>query len=133
MLNGHMGTTEHATVGDSAYCPVFQHTVEVIGRRWSGAIIRALLSGSVRFGDILQRVPHLSDRLLSERLRELEAEGIVTRSVFPEVPVRIEYRLTDAGRELESIVGAIDAWAARWGHDPAEAGEAECPGAERAS
>jgi DNA-binding HxlR family transcriptional regulator len=127
-----MGMTEHAGAVDSAYCPVFQHTVEVIGRRWSGAIVRALLSGSVRFGDILQRVPHLSDRLLSERLRELEAEGIVTRTVFPEVPVRIEYRLTEAGLELEAIVRAIDAWAASWGHHPADTPEEECAADERA-
>ncbi len=105
-------TESHAEV--SAYCPVFQDTVELIGRRWSGAIIRSLLSGSVRFGEVLNRVPGLSDRLLSERLRELEGAGIVTRSVFPEVPVRIEYHLTDKGRELEQIVAAIDSWAARW-------------------
>lgn len=101
----------------SAYCPVFQNTVELIGRRWSGAIIRSLLAGSVRFGEILSRVPGLSDRLLSERLRELESAGIVTRTVIPEVPVRIEYHLTDKGHELEQIVAAIDAWGARWGGD----------------
>ena len=99
----------------SAYCPKFQHAVELIGRRWSGAIIRALLAGSVRFGDILQRIPNLSDRLLSERLRELEAEGVVSRTVYPEVPVRIEYTLTDKGLQLEEIVSAIDLWASRWG------------------
>lgn len=104
----------HDEVTRSAYCPVFQNAVELIGRRWSGAIIRALLSGSVRFGDVLARVPNLSDRLLSERLRELEAEEIVTRTVYPEVPVRIEYRLTDKGMELEAIVSAIDDWAGRW-------------------
>jgi DNA-binding HxlR family transcriptional regulator len=98
----------------SAYCPVFQHAVELIGRRWSGAIIRALLAGSVRFGDVLQRIPNLSDRLLSERLRELESEGIVTRTVYPDVPVRIEYRLTEKGLQLEAIVAAIDAWGANW-------------------
>jgi DNA-binding HxlR family transcriptional regulator len=113
----------HEDAAPSAYCPVFQNAVELIGRRWSGAIIRALLSGSVRFGDVLGRVPNLSDRLLSERLRELEAEGIVTRTVYPEVPVRIEYRLTDKGLELEAIVSAIDGWAGRW----AGAGDAhEC-------
>ncbi len=110
-------TESHAEV--SAYCPVFQDTVELIGRRWSGAIIRSLLSGSVRFGEVLNRVPGLSDRLLSERLRELEGAGIVTRSVFPEVPVRIEYHLTEKGRELEQIVAAIDSWGARWVERPA--------------
>lgn len=98
----------------SAYCPNFQNAVELIGRRWSGAIVRTLLSGSVRFGDILARVPGLSDRLLSERLRELEAAEVVKRTVYPEIPVRIEYTLTEKGRELEQIVAAIDAWAGRW-------------------
>ena len=104
----------------SAYCPAFQATVELIGRRWSGSIIRSMLSGSVRFGEILSRVPGLSDRLLSERLRELEAAGIVTRTVYPEVPVRIEYHLTPKGRELESIVSTIDAWTAKWAQPVAE-------------
>jgi DNA-binding HxlR family transcriptional regulator len=103
----------------SAYCPMFQSAVELIGRRWTGAIVRALLTGSNRFGEILERVPGLSDRLLSERLRELEAAGIVTRSVFPEVPVRIEYALTEKGRELEAIVAGISGWADRWGNSAA--------------
>lgn len=105
-----MHTEDHV----SAYCPKFQHTVELIGRRWSGAIVRALLAGAVRFGDIIQQVPGLSDRLLSERLRELEAEGIVERHVYPDVPVRIEYTLSAKGHELLQVVEAIDAWAERW-------------------
>jgi DNA-binding HxlR family transcriptional regulator len=104
----------------SAYCPVFQEAVELIGRRWTGAIVRTLLTGSTRFGEILARIPGLSDRLLSERLRELEAAGVVKRTVFPEVPVRIEYELTEKGRELEAIVGAISGWADRWGSQPGE-------------
>ncbi|WP_322795466.1 helix-turn-helix domain-containing protein [Tepidiforma sp.] len=107
-------TDMHPAADLSPYCPAFQHTVELIGRRWTGAIIRTMLAGSVRFGAILQAVPGLSDRLLAERLRELEAEGIVTRTVYPEMPVRIEYHLTEKGRELERIVAAIDAWTARW-------------------
>lgn len=99
---------------ESAYCPKFQAAVELIGRRWSGAIVRALLAGAVRFGDVLHRVPGLSDRLLSERLRELETEGIVVRTVFPEIPVRIEYRLTEKGLELERIIAAVDEWAGKW-------------------
>ncbi|MEO8539858.1 MAG: helix-turn-helix domain-containing protein [bacterium] len=101
--------------GLSAYCPVFQDAVELIGRRWTGAIVRTLLTGSTRFGEILARIPGLSDRLLSERLRELEAAGVVKRTVFPEVPVRIEYELTEKGHELEAIVEAISGWADRWG------------------
>lgn len=98
----------------SAYCPKFQAAVELVGRRWSGAIIRSMLAGSVRFSDILVSVPGLSDRLLSERLRELEAEGVVARTVYPELPVRIEYQLTPKGHELQEILVAIDDWAERW-------------------
>lgn len=108
----------------SAYCPMFQDAVELIGRRWTGAIVRALLTGSNRFGEVLARVPGLSDRLLSERLRELEHAGIVRRTVYPEVPVRIEYDLTDKGRELEAIVAAISEWADKWRIEPEELREA---------
>jgi len=107
---------EHLTL--SAYCPVFQGAVELIGRRWTGAIVRALLTGSNRFGEILARVPGLSDRLLSERLRELEGAGIVRRTVYPEVPVRIEYELTEKGLELETIVAIISDWADKWRAEP---------------
>ena len=93
---------------------MFQDAVELIGRRWTGAIVRALLTGANRFGEILARIPGLSDRLLSERLRELESAGIVVRTVYPEVPVRIEYHLTEKGLELEQIVGVISAWAEKW-------------------
>ena len=86
----------------------------MLGRRWTGAIVRTMLAGSIRFSDVLGQVPGLSDRLLSERLRELEAEGIVLRTVYPETPVRVEYGLTGKGRELEAIVRALDGWAERW-------------------
>ncbi|MGE5597708.1 MAG: winged helix-turn-helix transcriptional regulator [Hyphomicrobiales bacterium] len=105
----------------SGYCPVFQAAVELIGRRWTGAIVRSLLAGSVRFSDVLAQVPGLSDRLLSERLRELEAADIVERRVYAETPVRIEYALTPKGRELEVIVRELDSWADRW------APKAGCP------
>jgi len=110
-------TTSELLEAPSAYCPVFQETMELVGRRWSGAIIRSLLAGRVRFSDILADIPGLSDRLLSERLRELEAKTIVSRSVYAETPVRIEYELTTQGRELNDVVRAIDAWGARWGGD----------------
>ncbi|HEY7296099.1 MAG TPA: helix-turn-helix domain-containing protein, partial [Dehalococcoidia bacterium] len=86
----------------SAFCPYFHRAVELIGRRWTGAILRAMLGGVVRFSDLTHTIPGLSDRMLSERLKELEAEGIVARSVIPETPVRIEYRLTAKGRALGS-------------------------------
>jgi DNA-binding HxlR family transcriptional regulator len=100
--------------GQSAFCPIFHKSVELIGRRWTGAIIRAMQSGRTRFSDIAHAVPGLSDRLLSERLKELEAEHIVTRTVFPETPVRIEYELTEKGRDLDVVMLAISDWSARW-------------------
>ncbi|TCJ18368.1 transcriptional regulator [Rubrobacter taiwanensis] len=97
-----------------AFCPRYHRAVEIVGRRWSGAIIRAMLAGASRFGEIRCEIPDLTGRMLSERLKELEAEGIVERVVIPERPVRIEYRLTEKGRELRPVVEAISGWAERW-------------------
>jgi DNA-binding HxlR family transcriptional regulator len=98
----------------AAFCPYYHHAVELIGRRWTGAILRALLSGVSRFCDLTATIPGLSDRMLSERLKELEAEGIVERRVYPETPVRIEYHLTEKGRALGAAVGAVTDWAQDW-------------------
>ena len=109
----------------TAFCPQFHHAVELIGRRWTGAIIRAMLYGGfTRFSDLTQAIPGLSDRMLSERLKELESEGIVHRIVFPETPVRIEYQITEKGRALGDVLTSIGEWAAVWleGVEPAAAG-----------
>jgi DNA-binding HxlR family transcriptional regulator len=98
----------------AAFCPVFHKSVELIGRRWTGAIIRAMRFGHVRFSDISEAVPGLHDRLLSERLKELEHEGVVARTVIPETPVRIEYRLTAKGIALYAALDAIADWAEEW-------------------
>ncbi|CAA9579642.1 MAG: Transcriptional regulator, HxlR family [uncultured Thermomicrobiales bacterium] len=98
----------------SPFCPAYHQAVELIGRRWTGAILRVLLSGATRFSDVTTTIPGLSDRLLSERLKQLESEGIVTRTVYPETPVRVEYRLTEKGRALTDVVVAISAWAETW-------------------
>ena len=95
-------------------CPVFHRAVELIGRRWTGAILRALLDGTTRFTDLRAAVPDLSDRMLSERLKELEEEGIVERRVIPEIPVRIEYHLTPKGEGLSVVFDAIGKWAHDW-------------------
>jgi DNA-binding HxlR family transcriptional regulator len=99
---------------DGAFCPVFHRAVELIGRRWTGAIVRALLLGARRFGELTETIPELSDRMLSERLKELEAEGIVARTVIPATPVRIEYHLTEKGRALAPVLDAVSAWAGEW-------------------
>jgi DNA-binding HxlR family transcriptional regulator len=96
------------------FCPRYQRAVEIVGRRWSGAILRAMLAGASRFGEIQEAIPDLSNRMLSERLRELEAEGIVERIVVPERPVRVEYRLTEKGRSLNEVVEALSRWSQDW-------------------
>lgn len=102
------------------FCPRYLHAVELVGRRWTGAILRTLLPGPARFGVIRETIPDISDRMLSERLRELESEGVVTRSVIPESPVRVEYALTEKGRALENAIVAIAQWAEQWVPAPAE-------------
>lgn len=92
--------------------PLYHQAVELIGRRWTGAIVRSMLGGQVRFTEIRDAVPNISDRLLSERLKELETAGIVERRGFSHR--HVEYYLTTKGRELAPIVRAIERWAERW-------------------
>lgn len=108
----------------TAFCPRYHLAVELIGKRWSGAILRVLFTGPHRFNEILAGVPSLSDRLLSERLRELEGEGLVVRRVFPGPPIRSEYELTERGKELEPVIREIAAWAEKWISPPPEMAEA---------
>jgi DNA-binding HxlR family transcriptional regulator len=99
---------------DSAFCLHYHRAVELVGRRWTGAVLRVLLAGGTRFGEIKAAVPGLSDRLLARRLKELETEGILTRTVVPDTPVRIEYHLTAKGQALGAVVDALGEWADRW-------------------
>jgi len=105
------------TLGEG-FCPRYLHAVELVGRRWTGVIVCALLAGPARYNEIRASIPDLSDRMLSERLRELEAEGVVRRAVFPDTPVRVEYSLTDKGRALEQAIVAIAHWAEQWVEAP---------------
>jgi DNA-binding HxlR family transcriptional regulator len=105
-----------------AFCPYYSKAMELIGRRWTGAILRAISSGLTRFSDIAAVIPGLSDRMLSERLKELEAEGIVVRTVIPETPVRVEYRLTEKGRALGEVMASVSRWAHDWLEAKEEAG-----------
>jgi DNA-binding HxlR family transcriptional regulator len=100
--------------GRSEVCPYYHQAVELIGKRWTGAIVDVLLPGPLRFSEIAAAVSQISDRLLSMRLRELESEGIVERHVFDGSPVRVEYALTDKGRALEPAIGALSSWARDW-------------------
>jgi DNA-binding HxlR family transcriptional regulator len=113
-MTGLIENKQSEFVFDGAFCPYFHRAVELIGRRWTGAIVRAMLCGIGRFGELTEAIPDLSDRMLSERLKELEAEGIVARTVMPSTPVRIEYQLTPKGLALAPILEAISAWAGDW-------------------
>ena len=95
-------------------CTRFHYASELIGRRWNGAIIYMLLKQTCRFATLRDGIPGITDRMLSERLQELEQEGIVERTVIPDTPVRVEYALSTKGRALASTIDAISAWAERW-------------------
>ena len=123
----NVGESSSPNVG---LCPKFHYAVELIGKRWTGAIINVLLlneggqleptdsnpstNTGTRFHDIRSNIPELSDRMLSERLKELEVAGIVIREVYPETPVRVEYRLTPKGNSLKPIMETIGQWSQEW-------------------
>jgi DNA-binding HxlR family transcriptional regulator len=115
-----MAATRRTTVATmerptASCCPVLHDAIELIGKRWTGAIIVVLLEGgAMRFSEIAQSIPQLSDRLLSERMKELEARGLVERRVLPESPARVEYELTEAGKELAPPLQELKAWSHRW-------------------
>jgi DNA-binding HxlR family transcriptional regulator len=95
-------------------CSRFHRAVELIGGRWTGAIIHTLLQGKTRYAVIKAAIPDITDRMLSERLRSLEAEDLLTRWVIADTPVRVEYELTEKGRSLEMALQEISTWANRW-------------------
>ena len=103
-----------AVVDRETCCSRYHQAVELIGKRWTGAILFVLMDGPLRFSEVKGLVPDLSDRLLSERMKELEAEGIVERRVIDDTPVRVEYVLTEKGKALEPAVLALKRWARSW-------------------
>lgn len=106
---------EHTANGTRrACCSHYHQAVELIGKRWTGAILIVLLDGPLRFSEIGQLVPDLSDRLLSERVKELEGHGILERRVIDSTPVRVEYGLTEKGRGLEPVIRSLKSWANDW-------------------
>src|SRR5438128_10931539 len=95
-------------------CSRFHRASELIGRRWTGAIVFVLLKSRCRFATLRDAIPDITDRMLCDRLQALEQEGIVNRTVVPKTPVRVEYSLTKKGRALASAINAITDWAHRW-------------------
>jgi DNA-binding HxlR family transcriptional regulator len=113
--------TSQARIGDAiapraggSCCPLYHEAVELVGRRWTGAILRVLMDGPLRFSEVAQTIPELSDRLLSERMKELESRGLVERTVIPGPPLRVRYELSEMGHELEPALAEIEIWAQRW-------------------
>jgi DNA-binding HxlR family transcriptional regulator len=115
MVPGPATAEDHrAAAGRQTCCSQYHRAVELIGKRWTGAILFVLMDGPLRFSEVKLLVPDLSDRLLSERLKELEAERIVQRRVIDGTPVHVEYQLTDKGRALEPAVRSLKSWARSW-------------------
>lgn len=113
---------------DRGCCPHYHLAVELIGRRWTGAIVAVLLAeGPQRFSEVAAAVPGLSDRVLSQRMKELELSGVVERQVHPGPPLRVLYGLTAKGHELRPVVAALERWGQRWMADDVPA--ANGPGA----
>src|ERR1700728_3716640 len=112
-----MGASEHSDAAGArapGCCPFYHEAVELVGRRWTGAILRVLMDGPLRFSEVGQTIPELSDRLLSERMKELEARGLVERTVIPGPPLRVRYEFSEMGRGLEPALAEIETWAQRW-------------------
>src|SRR5947209_3945131 len=116
----HMATKSTETIkstssnAEQGMCPRYEHAAQLLGKRWTGLLLDSLLGGPRRFCELTAAVDGLSDRVLSDRLRELEDEGIVERVVYPQIPVRVEYRLTEKGYDLRPVVQAMHTWAETW-------------------
>lgn len=95
-------------------CPKYESAMALLGKKWTGLIIRVLMGGPKRFKEIKQQIPDMSDRMLTERMKELEESGILIRHVYPDIPVRIEYTLSEKGEELEPVIVSIQNWGERW-------------------
>lgn len=98
----------------SKMCPKYELAADLLGKKWTGLIIRVLMAGPKRFKEIKSQIPEMSDRVLTERMKELEKLEIVNRLVYAETPVRIEYILSEKGKDLKDVIEAIQAWGEKW-------------------
>jgi DNA-binding HxlR family transcriptional regulator len=103
---------------DRRICPTLESAFHLLGKKWVGPIVHVLAGGSRRFSELLESVPKISARVLSQRLVELEREGIAARAVYPEIPVRVEYSLTAKGRALAPVMDGLADWAYKWAPEP---------------
>lgn len=95
-------------------CPKYEAAADILGKKWTGLIIRVMLGGPKRFKEIKEQIPEMSDKMLTDRMKELESQSIVKRTVYPEMPVRIEYELTPKGRQLQPVIESIQSWGEQW-------------------
>lgn len=95
-------------------CPAYHRAIELIGKRWNGVILRDLLAGPTRFSELRSRIPGITDTMLAQRLRELEDAGLVSREIVESRPILVQYQLTEIGRDLSPILGAIASWSDDW-------------------
>jgi len=102
------------------YCPYYAAATQMLGRRWAAGVLRALVTGPARFSDIAAAIPGMTDKLLSQRLKDLEADGLVERHVHAGPPVRVQYRLTEKGDALSTILLDLNRWALKWIALPAD-------------
>lgn len=95
-------------------CPKYEQAADLLCKKWNGLIIRVLMGGPKRFKEIKEQIPDMSDKMLTDRMKELESHGILKRIVYPEMPVRIEYELTEKGRDMKDVVESIQTWGEKW-------------------
>lgn len=107
-----MGRTRHDRLDCSPGCAV-EATLTLIDGKWKGVILYHLLDGTLRFNEIRRKLPSVTQRMLTHQLRELEADGLILRTVFPQVPPRVDYSLTERGRSLHPILLALKDWGDR--------------------
>ncbi|WP_179476073.1 winged helix-turn-helix transcriptional regulator [Mycolicibacterium vinylchloridicum] len=107
-------STEPVPPGVGPYCPYYAAAMDLLGRRWAGAVLRALVTGGMRFRELARTIPDITDRMLSQRLKDLEAGGLVERVVHPSTPVQVEYRLTPGGAALGDVLLHLNQWALDW-------------------
>lgn len=109
-----LGTNRDALDLDSELCARYRHATDLLGKRWTGLVLLLLSNGPRRFSELSKELVDVGDRMITKRLRELESEGIVAREVIPESPVRVEYDLTEKGRDLAGVIEALCRWSDRW-------------------
>jgi DNA-binding HxlR family transcriptional regulator len=113
-LDQLMAEEDQVPEGREPCCGHYHQAIELIGKRWTGAVLSSLAAGPQRFGELARAVPGISDRLLSRRLRELEEEGLVEREVVAGAPVKVTYSLTEKGADLGPAIAELKQWAKRW-------------------